>query len=93
MGENIGECLWGILSLLSPDIDLFWPSVALWGVGGTGYADVGDLKESPVLLPEKLLPVDGFEFEEIFESSDNVLFSAVGGGLASMGVKALRKSV
>lgn len=93
VGENIGECLWGILSLLSPDTDLLWPDVALWGVGGTGYAEVGDLKLSPVLFPEKLLPVDGFELEETFESSDSVLFRAVGGGLANTGVKAFRKSV
>lgn len=46
-----------------------------------------------MLLPEKLLPVEGFELEEIAESSDVVLVNAVGGGLASMGVRALRKSV
>jgi len=70
--------------------------VALRGVGG-GYGALGDLK-SPVLLPEKLLAVDvdGTEAElsfDAFESSDNVRFSAVGGGLASIGVRAFRKSV
>lgn len=83
-----------MLSLFSPDMDLLWPfDVALWGVGGTGYVDVGDLKDSPTLFPEKLLPVDGFELADTVESSDNVLFSAVGGGLANIGVKAFRKSV
>lgn len=81
-----------MLSLLSPETDLLGPDVALCGVGGTGYAEVG-VKLSPVLLPEKLLPVDGFELEETFESSDSVLFKAVGGGLANIGVKAFRKSV
>ena len=66
---------------------------ALEGVGG-GYEDVGDLKAS--LLPEKLLPVEGFDWKlsfEVVESSERVLFSALGGGLASIGVKAFKKSV
>lgn len=62
-------------------------------MGGTGYADVGDLNDSPLPLVEKLLPVEGFELMETEESSEVVLCSAVGGGLANMGVKALRKSV
>lgn len=48
------------------------------------------------LLPEKLLPVDGFEMKlslDAVESSDRVLLSALGGGLASIGVRAFRKSV
>lgn len=93
-GEKIGECCCGILSRLS-DALLCWLG-ALRGVGG-GYEQLGDLK-SAVLLPEKLLAVevDGTEAElsfDTFESSDSVRFSAVGGGLASIGVRAFRKSV
>lgn len=55
---------------------------------------MGDLKASAGLLPEKLLPpVDGLELADAWESSDSVLFSAVGGGLANIGVKAFKKSV
>lgn len=57
---------------------------------------MGDLKNSVLLLPEKLLPVDGFELKlslDVVESSERVLFNALGGGLANMGVSALRKSV
>ena len=67
---------------------------ALCGVGG-GYVDVGDLN-SATLLPDKLLPVDGFEVElsfDTFESFDMDLFRALGGGLANMGVRAFKKSV
>lgn len=90
----MGECCCGILSLFSPDIrlELF---EALWGVGG-GYAEVGDLKVSAGLLPEKLLLVDGFEVVvslDVIESSEFILLRALGGGLARIGVKALRKSV
>lgn len=93
VGEKTGECCCGILNLCRFDIvDLLEVLLALCGVGG-GY--VGDLN-SGALLPEKLLPVDGFEWVpslEPFESSDGTLFKALGGGLARIGVKALRKSV
>lgn len=45
---------------------------------------------------EKLLLVDGFDVIvicEVVESSEFVLFKALGGGLASIGVNAFKKSV
>lgn len=63
--------------------------LALLGVGGGNEFAVGD-------LIEKLDAVEGFELKlslESFESSDRLLCRALGGGLAKIGVRALRKSV
>ena len=49
-----------------------------------------------MLLPEKLLAVEGFELKlslDTFESSERLRFKAVGGGLASIGVSAFKNSV
>lgn len=65
----------------------------LYGVGGTEVE--GDLKLS-LRLDERLEEVDTFEIIEclvLVDSSDIDLCSALGGGLARTGVKALRKSV
>lgn len=75
-------------------MDLRWPPVALCGVGGGGYVEVGDLTDSPLPLPAKLPPVaDRVDMLETVDSSDMDRLNAVGGGLANIGVRALRKSV
>ena len=85
-GENAGEC--GIRSRLRAVGVL-----RLYGVGGTELE--GDLWLS-LRFDVRLEDVEAFEIIECrvhVDSSDIDLWSALGGGLARTGVKALRKSV
>jgi hypothetical protein len=86
VGENAGEC--GIRSRRNAVGVL-----RLSGVGGTELE--GDLWLS-LRLDDRLEDVEVFEIIEYLvhvDSSDIDLWSALGGGLASAGVKDLRKSV
>ena len=85
-GENAGE--WGMRSRRKA-----LGVLRLYGVGGREVE--GDLKLS-LRLDDRLDDVEVFEIMECLvhvDSSDIDLWSALGGGLASTGVRALMKSV
>jgi len=85
LGEYAGDC--GIRSRRRPtDVR------REIGVGGTDADDLGP----SLRVEEKLEAVEGFEVTDsllMTESSDNDRWSALGGGLAAIGVRAFRKSM